>query len=48
MADYVSQYTGAKIDQAIGAYFSGDTRSTIVEKLNALALLILGICPNVF
>lgn len=30
MANYVSQYTGAQIDQAIGAYMNGDTRSTIV------------------
>lgn len=28
--DFVSQYTGAKIEQAISAYLNGDTRSTIV------------------
>lgn len=28
--DFVSQYTGAKIEQAISAYWNGDTRSTIV------------------
>lgn len=35
MANYVSQYTGAKIDQAIAAYFSGDTRSTIVVRVSS-------------
>lgn len=35
MANYVSQYTGAQIDQAIGAYFSGDTRSTIVVRVGS-------------
>ena len=28
--DFVSQHTGAQIEQAIGAYLNGDTRSTIV------------------
>ena len=28
--DFVSQYTGDKIEQAIAAYWNGDTRSTIV------------------
>ncbi len=28
--DFVSQYTGAQIEQAISAYLNGDTRSTIV------------------
>ena len=28
--DFVSQYTGDKIEQAISAYLNGDTRSTIV------------------
>lgn len=30
MADYVSNYTGAEIDAAVGAYLTGNTRSTIV------------------
>ena len=28
--DFVSQYTGSEIEQAIGAYLNGDTRSTVV------------------
>lgn len=28
--DFVSKYTGSEIEQAIAAYFNGDTRSTIV------------------
>ena len=28
--DFVSQYTGAQIEQAVSAYLNGDTRSTIV------------------
>lgn len=28
--DFVSQYTGTQIEQAISAYLNGDTRSTIV------------------
>lgn len=35
MANYVSQYTGVQIDQAIAAYFSGDTRSTIVVRVSS-------------
>lgn len=28
--DFVSQYTGSEIEQAISAYLNGDTRSTVV------------------
>lgn len=33
--DFVSQYTGAQIEQAISAYLNGDTRSTIVVKVSS-------------
>lgn len=37
MADtgFTSQYTGAQIEQAIAAYFNGDTRSTIVVSVES-------------
>ena len=33
--DFVSQYTGAKIEQAISAYLNGDTRTTVVIDITA-------------
>lgn len=33
--DFVSQYTGAEIEQAIAAYWNGDTRSTIVVSVGS-------------
>lgn len=33
--DFVSQYTGAQIEQAIAAYLKGDTRSTIVVSVES-------------
>lgn len=32
---FTSQYTGAQIEQAIGAYLNGDTRSTIVVSVKS-------------
>ena len=33
--DFVSQYTGAQIEQAIAAYFNGNTKTTVI--VNVLA-----------
>ena len=33
--DFVSKYTGTQIEQAIAAYWNGDTRSTIVVKVSS-------------
>ena len=32
---FTSQYTGAQIEQAIGAYLNGDTRTTVVINITA-------------
>ena len=32
---YTSRYTGAEIDQAIAAYWNGDTRTTVVINITA-------------
>lgn len=34
---FTSQYTGAKIEQAISAYLNGDTRTTVVVNVSATA-----------
>ena len=33
--DFVSQYTGAQIEQAIGAYLNGDTKTTVTVNVSA-------------
>lgn len=33
--DFVSQYTGAQIEQAISAYWNGDTRTTVIINITA-------------
>ena len=33
--DFVSQYTGAQIEQAISAYLNGNTKTTVVAKVSA-------------
>ena len=33
--DFVSQYTGAQIEQAIGAYLNGNTKTTVIVNLSA-------------
>lgn len=33
--DFVSQYTGAQIEQAIGAYLNGNTKTTVVVNVSA-------------
>ena len=33
--DFVSQYTGAQIEQAISAYFNGNTKTTVIVNVSA-------------
>ena len=33
--DFVSQYTGAQIEQAIAAYFNGNTKTTVIINVSA-------------
>lgn len=33
--DFVSQYTGAQIEQAIAAYFNGNTKTTVIVNVSA-------------
>ena len=33
--DFVSQYTGAQIEQAIAAYFNGNTKTTVTVNVSA-------------
>lgn len=33
--DFVSQYTGAEIEQAIGAYLNGNTKTTVIVNVSA-------------
>ena len=33
--DFTSQYTGAKIEQAIGAYLNGNTKTTVTVNVSA-------------
>ena len=35
--DFVSQYTGAQIEQAISAYLNGNTKTTVVVNVSATA-----------
>ena len=35
--DFVSQYTGAQIEQAIGAYLNGNTKTTVTVNVSATA-----------
>ena len=33
--DFVSQYTGSEIEQAIGAYLNGNTKTTVIVNVSA-------------
>ena len=33
--DFVSQYTGAQIEQAISAYLNGNTKTTVIVNVSA-------------